>query len=131
VSDGDQPVVLSGPESRGDLDGGRYFVGHLGHTSDVLAASASTRLHAGASYADVGARSMFMTREFCTLFDNGYVTVTPDYEVRVSEALRDEWKNGVRYYAHDKKRLRVIPELPRHQPSREALAWHREHVYLG
>lgn len=74
---------------------------------------------------------LIMTQEFHTLFDKGYVTVTPDYEVRVSEALRDEWQNGVRYYAHDKKRLRVIPEVPHHRPSRDALAWHREHVYLG
>lgn len=79
----------------------------------------------------LASRTRPSTQEFHTLFDKGYVTVTPDYEVRVSGALRDEWQNGVRYYAHDKKPLRVLPELVRDRPSRGALAWYREHVDLG
>ena len=74
---------------------------------------------------------LVLTKEFHTLFDKGYVTVTPDLVVRVSEALREDWQNGVRYYAHDRQPLRRLPSDRHAQPSREALAWHREAVFLG
>ncbi|HVT59670.1 MAG TPA: HNH endonuclease [Thermoanaerobaculia bacterium] len=35
------------------------------------------------------------------LFDRGYVTVTPDYRVRVSHRLRDDFDNGEPYYPLD------------------------------
>jgi putative restriction endonuclease len=34
-----------------------------------------------------------------TLFDRGYVTITPEYEFRVSRRLRDEFDNGEEYFA--------------------------------
>jgi len=74
---------------------------------------------------------LLLTKEFHTLFDKGYVTVTPDYTVRVSAALADTWQNGKRYYAFDGEPLRRMPERPGQLPSREALAWHGEAVFLG
>lgn len=73
---------------------------------------------------------LLLTKEFHELFDRGYVTVSPDYEVQVSGALREEWNNGHRYYAFDRRRIHAPPQRGQ-QPSRDALAWHREHVYLG
>jgi len=73
---------------------------------------------------------LVLTKEFHTLFDRGYVTVTPDLRVRVSEALREDWENGVRYYAYDAKRLRRVPDDAGRRPSREALAWHGEQVFI-
>jgi putative restriction endonuclease len=72
---------------------------------------------------------LLLTKEFHALFDEGYVTVTPDYEVKVSEALREEWQNGRRYYPYDGQRLVVLPENPAARPSRDALAWHMERVF--
>lgn len=74
---------------------------------------------------------LLLTKEFHALFDEGYVTVTPDYEVRVSSALRDRWNNGVRYYSFDGQPLRRLPDNPVHRPSRAALDWHRQHRFLG
>ena len=74
---------------------------------------------------------LLLTKEFHALFDKGYVTVTPDYTVRVSAALREEWQNGVRYYAFDRQPLRRLPERPQLLPSRDALAWHQENRFLG
>lgn len=62
------------------------------------------------------------------LYDRGYVTVTPDYEFRVSERLRDEYHNGKVYYALEGARL-VLPSDPRDWPKRENLAFHAESVY--
>ncbi|MCA9526213.1 MAG: HNH endonuclease [Myxococcales bacterium] len=74
---------------------------------------------------------LLLTKEFHALFDRGYVTVTPDYQVRVSAALREDWQNGVRYYAHDRTPLKILPEAPAQRPSRDALAWHLENRFLG
>lgn len=74
---------------------------------------------------------LLLTKEFHALFDRGYVTVTPDHEVQVSEALREHWQNGVRYYAYHGRALKKLPEREQLRPSRDALAWHRENVFLG
>lgn len=73
---------------------------------------------------------LLLTKEFHTLFDQGYVTVTPDYEVRVSSALHDRWNNGKRYYQYDGAPLRT-PKDPAHWPSRAALEWHARQRFLG
>lgn len=64
-----------------------------------------------------------------TLFDRGYVTVTPRYEFKVSQRLNDDWKNGKIYYALDGQRI----ELPRDKscrPDEELLDWHHQTVFL-
>lgn len=64
-----------------------------------------------------------------TLFDRGYVTVTPRYEFKVSQRLNDDWKNGKIYYALDGQRI----ELPRDKscrPDAELLDWHHQTVFL-
>jgi putative restriction endonuclease len=74
---------------------------------------------------------LLLTKEFHTLFDRGYVTVTPDYKVRVSSALREHYSNGKRYYEYDGAPLRRLPDNPAHHPSRAALEWHRDTVFQG
>ena len=34
-----------------------------------------------------------------------------------------------RYYPYDGQRLVRLPDAPEEQPSRDALAWHLEHVF--
>lgn len=67
---------------------------------------------------------LVLTKEFHTLFDLGLVTVTPDYDVRVSPAIRDQWSNGRRFYEYDGRRLEVVPAEPHARPSPAALEWH-------
>lgn len=74
---------------------------------------------------------LLLSKEFHTLFDHGYLTVTPDYEIRVSKALREEWHNGRRFYSYDKQPLSFVPKEQLYQPSRDALAWHKEQLFLG
>lgn len=64
------------------------------------------------------------------LFDTGYVTVTPDYRFRVSEALYEDFHNGRSYYALDEQRIH-LPSEPAMQPDRELLEWHAESVWRG
>ena len=42
---------------------------------------------------------MLLRRDLHTLFDQGYLTVTPDYHIEVSRKIREEFENGKDYYA--------------------------------
>jgi len=64
-----------------------------------------------------------------TLFDLGYVTVTPELRLEVSPRLKAEWENGREYYTHHGKELRFRPVERRSCPSREFLMWHNENRF--
>ncbi|MBM4361658.1 MAG: HNH endonuclease [Deltaproteobacteria bacterium] len=97
------------------------------HTAPVLdAAHIQPYLGPGSNHVQNG---LLLTKEFHALFDEGYVGVTPDYEVRVSDRLRADYQNGRRYYPYDKERLIRLPDDPALAPSRDALAWHFERVF--
>jgi putative restriction endonuclease len=72
---------------------------------------------------------LLLTKEFHTLFDLGYVTITPEYVVRVSPALKHDWKNGKRYYPYDGQRLVTLPQKTTLHPSASALDWHNHAVF--
>lgn len=72
---------------------------------------------------------LLLTKEFHALFDRGYVAITPDHIVRVSPRLRDDWKNGRRYYPYDGRPLVQLPEREELRPSPAALAWHARRVF--
>ena len=74
---------------------------------------------------------LLLTKEFHALFDAGYVTVTPEYEVRVSSRLYSEWGNGHRYRPFDGRPLTVLPSVEIERASPEALEWHLERRFLG
>ena len=63
------------------------------------------------------------------LFDRGYVTVTPDYEFRVSRRLREDYDNGKVYYQHDGKTI-WTPAAPYPKPDRERLETHATRRFL-
>jgi putative restriction endonuclease len=65
-----------------------------------------------------------------TLFDRGYVTVTPDYRFLVSHRLRADWENGRVYYALDRQTIH-LPRDSEARPNRTDLEWHRDTVFLG
>lgn len=64
------------------------------------------------------------------LFDQGYVTVTPDSHILISKRIRQEFENGKDYYALDGKELKVLPERPQDRPSVDFLSWHNQNLYL-
>jgi HNH endonuclease len=63
------------------------------------------------------------------LYDEGYVTVTPECRFEVSRRLRDEFENGEVYYQLHGSPLAVLPVKPDERPSREALDWHAANVF--
>jgi putative restriction endonuclease len=73
---------------------------------------------------------LLLRSDLHTLFDRGYVTVTPGLKVEVSRRIREEFENGRDYY-----RLQGQVVRPPHRadlaPSSEYLDWHASNVYKG
>lgn len=64
------------------------------------------------------------------LFDDGYITVTPDYQVRVSGLLKEEFDNGEPYYPLRDQRIWLPPNEDL-RPVRDYLDWHGQSVFKG
>jgi putative restriction endonuclease len=73
---------------------------------------------------------ILMRQDFHTLFDKGYVTVTPEYRVEVSRRIHEEFDNGHEYYALHGKAM-TLPENPGSRPAGDFLTWHNETKFRG
>jgi len=65
-----------------------------------------------------------------TLFDRGYITITPEYRVEVSRRIKEEFENGHEYYSAHGKQL-VLPHATGLHPSADFLGWHNQNVFVG
>ena len=65
------------------------------------------------------------------LFDAGYLTVTSEYQIEVSQRIREEFENGRNYYPYHGKKLVVLPDSDFEHPGKEYLEWHNNWVYRG
>lgn len=85
-------------------------------------------------FADGGSHEIsngiLMRRDIHSLFDLGYVTISPDMKFEVSRKIREEYENGRHYYALHGTSVQT-PEGSDRQPNRSALIWHNEHRYKG
>jgi putative restriction endonuclease len=73
---------------------------------------------------------LLLRQDVHTLFDRGYITVTPDHHVEVSGRIKTEFENGHEYYAEHGKII-ALPDNPALRPADEFLVWHNNNVYLG
>jgi putative restriction endonuclease len=73
---------------------------------------------------------LLLRADFHNLFDRGYLTVTADHRLEVSNRLRAEFENGRSYYPYHGKPIR-LPARPADHPAAEFLEWHRTSRYLG
>lgn len=73
---------------------------------------------------------LLLRRDIHSLFDRGYVTVTPNHHFEVNRRIRDEFENGRDYYAMHGTAIRV-PNRRELQPDSDALRWHNENRFLG
>ena len=85
-------------------------------------------------YGDGGAHEtsngLLLRRDIHSLFDAGYVTVTPDLHFEVSDRIKEEFENGRDYYALHGRPIHVPGEAA-HEPERAVLRWHNEHCFRG
>jgi putative restriction endonuclease len=85
-------------------------------------------------YAEGGAHEvrngLLLRRDIHSLFDRGYVTVTPDMRFEVSGRIKEEFENGRHYYALHGGQVHVPNDLTR-RPDPQMLTWHNENRFLG
>lgn len=85
-------------------------------------------------YADGGvheaSNGLLLRRDLHSLFDAGYVTVTPDLRFEVSRRIREEFENGRHYYSLHGNRIDSPSDID-HHPDRAALTWHNEERFRG
>lgn len=73
---------------------------------------------------------LLLRRDIHSLFDAGYVTVTPELNFEVSRRIREEFENGRHYYALHGQRIATPESLEQH-PDSSALTWHNENCFKG
>jgi putative restriction endonuclease len=71
---------------------------------------------------------LLLRSDLHTLYDRGYLTVTPDYRLEVSRRIREEFQNGREYYALHGK-LIDVPKREADRPRRDLLEWHATDVF--
>jgi putative restriction endonuclease len=71
---------------------------------------------------------LLLRSDLHTLFDRGYITVTPQHQMRVSRRIHDEFENGRDYYALDGRSI-TEPRNPSFALSSEMLDWHSSTVF--
>ena len=84
----------------------------------------------GAGGAHEASNGLLLRRDVHSLFDAGYVTVTPQGRFEVSKRIREEFSNGRQYYALHGHVLRP-PTTIAATPDPAALQWHNDAVFLG
>lgn len=72
---------------------------------------------------------ILLRRDIHSLFDRGYVTVTPELRFEVSRRIREDYENGRDYYALHGREVAVPPSSGL-RPDPVALRWHNER-FLG
>lgn len=87
------------------------------------------------SYASAGpqtvSNAMLLRSDIHKLFDSGYLTVTTDLKIEVSNRIKEEFQNGKDYYKFHGNNLMIMPTGLKDKPHSVFLEWHNENIYRG
>ena len=73
---------------------------------------------------------LLLRRDIHSLFDKGYVTVTPKHRFEVSDRIREDYENGRDYYRLQGRKVWAPMDLTL-QPDPNSLQWHNENLFRG
>jgi len=74
---------------------------------------------------------LLLRSDLHTLFDLGFLTVTPEHVIEVSKEIKHRFENGREYYAYHGSKVKVLPSHSHQMPSKENLKWHNENVFVA
>ena len=79
-------------------------------------------------YAESGphniSNGLLLRSDIHKLFDNYYLTITPEYKIEVSKRIKEEFENGKEYYQFHGKNLMVLPQMDMNKPNKDYISWH-------
>lgn len=75
--------------------------------------------------------SLLLRSDLHKLFDAGYLTVTNQLKIEVSNRIKEEFQNGKEYYRFHGAEILNLPNRLKDKPERSFLEWHNENVYQG
>jgi putative restriction endonuclease len=61
------------------------------------------------------------------LFDSNYITITKEYRIEVSKAIKEEFENGKEYYKFHGNKLAYLPDRKVDQPDVKFIEWHNNY----
>ena len=73
---------------------------------------------------------LLLRQDLHTLFDRGYMTITPDYYIEVSKRIKEDYGNGKEYYELHGRKL-ILPQNTNDWPSKDYIQWHNDNVYVS
>jgi len=87
------------------------------------------------SYSEFGphavSNGILLRSDIHKLFDNGYLTITTDLKVEVSNRIKAEFANGKEYYQYHGKDLVTIPLKQYDKPDKQYIEWHNSKIFKG
>lgn len=87
------------------------------------------------SYAKDGPHSLsngiLLRSDIHKLFDTGYLTITTDFKIEVSNRIKEEFLNGKEYYQYHGKNLATLPQNATDKPNAKYIEWHNQNVFRG
>jgi putative restriction endonuclease len=87
------------------------------------------------SYAQLGPHSIsngiLLRSDIHKLFDTGYLTITTDLKVEVSNRIKEEFLNGREYYQYHGKELVTMPLKETDRPNKQYIEWHNTNIFRG
>jgi putative restriction endonuclease len=85
------------------------------------------------SYSQLGphaiSNGILLRSDIHKLFDNGYLTITNDLKVEVSNRIKEEFLNGKEYYQYHGKDLVTIPLKEDDRPDKQYIEWHNTNIF--
>jgi len=63
------------------------------------------------------------------LFDSGYLTITTDLKIEVSNRIKEEFLNGREYYQYHGKDLAITPQKINERPDSKYIEWHNNNIF--
>ena len=79
-------------------------------------------------YADSGphllSNGIVLRSDLHTLFDSGYVSITTEFKIEISQRIKAEFENGKEYYQYHGASLLNLPEKISDRPAKEYIEWH-------
>ena len=73
---------------------------------------------------------LLLRSDLHSLFDSGYVTISPKLQFEVSKRVKEDFGIGRDYFSLHGESI-YAPEEPEWRPDPVALTWHNDHRFLG